>query len=194
MKAQELQRKTDVAILLSKSPDCDRLFRVMARWWAGASWSQIADAEGISRQRVGRLLGQVGCTRRRWRMADHHRPDSPQGALPRHVADARAALTHPVARRLTVRQRAALAWQAQGLRQSDIAKRMVTTPQNIRNLLVAGRWRLERLSRPRRRKRAGQRVPRGELGMLPTTGDAAIAIDWDRVLDGIDAPSIEPKA
>jgi DNA-binding CsgD family transcriptional regulator len=174
------------ANLLSKPSDCDRLLRVMAGWWSGATWAQIAEREGISRQRVGRLLARVGCTRRRRHKADPNRPDARRGALARHVAEARAALLHPQAHRLTVRQRAALAWLAQGLQQTDIAKRMVTTPQNVRNLLVAARWRLDRLSQPKRRKRTGLRVQRDAPGMAPPGGAAGIALDWARLLDGTD--------
>jgi len=188
VKPQDLHARERDANRLTNAPELDRLLRTMARWWDGWTYQQIADAEGISRQRVGRLLAQVGCTRALWRKANRTRRDSGFTALPMHIADARDALMHPRARRLTVRQRAALAWLAQGLRQSDIARRMVTTPQNVRNLLVAARWRLERLSRPKRRKRAGQRVQRAAPGVAPPAGDEGVAIDWDGLLDGIDAP------
>ena len=184
MTPQDLQRKTPDANLLSILPDLDRLLRTMACWWEGASWARIADAEGISRQRVGRLLATVGCTRSRRCKADHNRPDSPHHALLKHVIEARAGLLHPLANRLTIRQRAAFAWLAQGLRQSDIARRMVTTPQNVRHLIVAARWRLERLSRPKPRKRARcLRLPKAVDTPSPPRGED-IPIEWPDPLSG----------
>lgn len=132
---------------LTKPAALDRLLAMMAHWWDGWTMSRIGRAYGISRQRVGDILAKVGCTRALWRMADHARPDS-NGRGWRHGTEkARKALLHPLAHRLTVRQRAALAWQAQGLALPDIARRMLATSQNVRGLQVAAHWRLERLAR-----------------------------------------------
>lgn len=125
----------------------DRLLDMMKRWWEGRSMADIARAYGISRQRVGTILARVGCTRALWRMTNHERPDSKRRGWRHGVEKARAALFHPLAHRLTIRQRAALAWQAMGLALPDIARRMRTTSQNVRSLQVAAHWRLERLSK-----------------------------------------------
>jgi hypothetical protein len=53
-------------------------------------------------------------------------------------------LLHPKASRLTVRQRAAVAWTAMGLSSRDIAKRMGVTGQRVRSMLTAVEMRLRR--------------------------------------------------
>lgn len=116
---KQVGRVTEGPSPLTTSRDVDRLLEMMARWWEGWSLARIARAGGISRQRVATILRSVGCTRKLWCLSDHGRPDSPRRALPQRVARAREALLHPLARRLTVRQRAALAWQAQGLILAD---------------------------------------------------------------------------
>lgn len=185
MNAQELSQPKARTKVLSNAAHLERLLRIMARWWVGWTWAQIAQEHDISRQRVGRLLAQVGCTRALWRRVDHRRGDSRRQMLVSQAAQARGALLHRCAGRLTVRQRAALAWRALGFGSVDTARRMATTPTSVRSLLVAARWRLERLSRPKR-KRAGLHVQRGAPGMAPPTGDDGIAIGWDGLLAGID--------
>ncbi|MCK6486402.1 MAG: hypothetical protein HUU26_00555 [Gemmatimonadaceae bacterium] len=125
----------------------DRLLDMMKRWWEGESLADIARAYGISRQRVGSILAKVGCTAALRRMTDQERPDSSRRGWRHGMEKARKALLHPLAHRLTVRQRAALAWQAQSLALPDIARRMRATSQNVRGLQVAGHWRLERLTK-----------------------------------------------
>lgn len=147
METQESKPQTTPNRKLAKSAALDRMLDMMQLWWEGRSMADIGRAYGISRQRVGSILAKVGCTAALRRMADHERPDSKRRGW-RHGADrACVALLHPLARRLTIRQRAALAWQAQGLALPDIARRMRATSQNVRGLQVAGHWRLERLTK-----------------------------------------------
>jgi len=185
MNAQDLSQSSARTQVLSIVSELDRLLRIMARWWRGWNSARIAREQGLSRQRVGRLLARVGCTRALWQRADHRRTGTTRRVLASQVAVAREALLHRCAGRLTARQRAALAWRALGLGSVETARRMATTPTSVRNLIVAARWRLERLSRPKR-KRAGMRVQRDASGMAPPAGDERIAIDWDRLLDGTD--------
>ena len=99
------------------------------------------------------------------------------------VAQARRSLLHPKVNRLTVRQRAALAWQAQGLVSVNIARRMATTPQNVRNLIAAARWRLERLSQPKPRKRPRSvREPKAEDAPPAPPRTEDLDIDWRELL------------
>lgn len=103
--------------------------------------------------------------------------------MPAAVREARAALLHPLAHRLTVRQRAALAWRALGLASPDIARRMLTTPQNVRHFQIAGWRRLKRLERARREENVRER-------WRAQNGDD-IHIEWREFLGGLateDAP------
>jgi len=147
---------------LTASAALDRLLAMMELWWEGRSMADIGRTYGISRQRVGTILARVGCTRALWRMTEHERPDSKRRRSAYGMDRARKALLHPLAHRLTIRQRAALAWQAQGLALPDIARRMRATSQNVRCLQVAGYWRLERLSQ--------RKLPRDGIDIEP--------IDW----------------
>ena len=196
MGRQELQRSARDQHLLTNPARLDRLLGMMARWWAGWSLARIAREYRMTRQRVAALLAQVGCTRSRRFQANRERPDSRRRATNSHVAEARADLLHPLASRLTVRQRAALAWRAQGLVLADIARRLATTPQNVRHLIVAARWRLERLSRPKPPKRPQSlRLPRAVDAPPPPRGED-IHIEWRDLLSGLagSPQSAEPKA
>jgi hypothetical protein len=126
----------------------------MAAWWAGLTHAEIARAHSVSRQRIGALLAGVGCTRETSRKARRDLPDSGRRGWPSRVAEARQALAHPLAWRLTARQRGALAWQAQGLVLVDIAHRMGTTAQGASFLTLAGKERLERLAASHLRRSA----------------------------------------
>lgn len=166
---------------LTAAAALDRLLDMMKRWWEGQSMADSARAYGISRQRVASILARVGCTRALWRMTDHERHDSKRRGW-RHGAErARMALLHPLAHRLTVRQRAALAWQAQGLALPDIARRMRATSQNVRGLQVAAHWRLERLSK--------RDIPNDgiEIGMIEW---ADVAPGMKRISDRSNAPDV----
>jgi len=110
--------------------------------------------------------------------------------MPSAVAEARAALLHPLAFRLTVRQRSALAWQAQGLVLADVARRMGTTPQNVRNLQVAGRWRLDRLSRAKAAE--GARATGRQKGSIPVSPDGGLAVDWQNLFRPPALSSVTP--
>lgn len=162
----------------------DRLLGMMDLWWRGWSPARMARQVGVSRQRVATLLASVGCTRAAWHRAEHDRPDSGRRALADQVARTRADLLDPQVARLTVRQRAALAWQASGLASVDIARRMGTTPQNVRNLQVAARWRLERLSQPKRRRAGRRTVPCEEPARMPCADEASAALDWNELMPG----------
>jgi DNA-binding CsgD family transcriptional regulator len=146
MRTRETHGTIDRNRNLTKPAALERLLAMMELWWQGKSLADIARGHGISRQRPGTILARDGCTRALWRIADNERSDSSRCGWRHGMERARAALLHPLAHRLTVRQRAALAWQAQGLALPDIARRMRATSQNVRCLQQAGYWRLERLS------------------------------------------------
>ena len=154
MSHDELQPPVTAEPLLTISARLERLFSLMVAWWAGLTLAEMAREHGLSRQRVGKLLAGVDCTLAARRRADHDRPDTPQRACAARVAAARAALLHPRACRLTVRQRAALAWQAQGLVLVDIARRMSIAPRGVCRLQAAAHRRLARLA-PAGRMAAG---------------------------------------
>jgi len=123
----------------------ERLLRMMAAWWQGLSLAAIGAEYGISRQRVSVLLIGVGCTVEVRRKARREQPGSGRRAMGHSMVEAREALLHPLAGRLTALQRGALAWQAQGLVFTDIARRMGSTGQGVRQHLVSAGLRLERL-------------------------------------------------
>jgi DNA-binding CsgD family transcriptional regulator len=156
----------------------DRLLSMMARWWDGWTTARIAREHRLTRQRAASLLAEVGCTRARWCRADHERTDSRRRAMPATVREARAALLHPLAHRLTVRQRAALAWRALGLASPDIARRMLTTPQNVRHFQIAAYRRLKRLEHARHEKAVREsRRSRSADAARSAEGDD-IRVEW----------------
>lgn len=168
----------------SAEASLNRLLAMMTRWWDGWTVARVAREHGITRQRVSSLLAEVGCTRGRCRRADHDRADSRRRATPAAVREARAALLHPLAHRLTIRQRAALAWRAMGLASPDIARRMLTTPQNVRHAQFAACRRLKRLERARQEEavREGRRA-RNASAADPAKGDG-VRIEWGDLCAG----------
>lgn len=184
MEKHESQELADLARNLTNVAALDRLLAMMELWWQGQRLADIGRAYGISRQRVGTILARVGCTRALWRITDHERPDSNRRGW-RHGAErARTALLHPLAHRLTIRQRAALAWQAQGLALPDIARRMRATSQNVRGLQVAAYWRLERLLR--------RKMPCDSIDIGPIDwADVMRGSETDRICDRSNAPMTE---
>lgn len=132
--------------LLATSPNLERLFALMRSWWEGQTLSAMAKTQGLSRQRVNAILTRVGCTRRLWHAARHDRADSPRHAAKADVLEARELLSGPHACQLTIRQRCALAWRAQGLVSVNIAKRMAVRPPTVRGMLISARWRMERFA------------------------------------------------
>jgi transcriptional regulator len=162
----------------------DRLLSMMARWWDGWTVAHIAREYGVTRQRAASLLTEVGCTRARWRRGAHDRADSRRRATPMAVREAQAALLHPLAHRLTVRQRAALAWRALGLASPDIARRMLTTPQNVRHFQIAGYLRLKRLERARHEEavRASGRARSADAARSAEGDD--MRLEWGDLLAG----------
>lgn len=161
----------------------DRLLAMMARWWDGWTIARIARDYGITRQRASSLLADVGCTRARWCRADHRHVDSRRRATPMAVREAREALLHPLAHRLTVRQRAALAWRAMGLASPDIARRMLTTPQNVRHFQIAACRRLKRLERARREEAVFEGWRTRANAARSTIGDD-VRIEWGDLFAG----------
>ncbi len=125
----------------------DRLLALMAGWWEGRTLAELGREYGISRQRVGAILKTVGCTAELRRRARDAGPDSGRSAAPRKMFEARCALAQPCACRLSPRQRAALAWRAQGLILADIARRMGVSFQSAQEALSSARWRVEGLRR-----------------------------------------------
>jgi len=146
MNGKDLRRNGAPKELLTTLEALERLFRMMAAWWEGRSLASVAREFGVSRQRASALLAGVNCTAAARRRARRRQPDSGRQAAMRRVVEARQALLHPLAGRLTPRQRCALAWQAQGLALTDISRRMGITAQGVQQHLVGARWRLERLS------------------------------------------------
>lgn len=123
----------------------DRLLTMMSQWWNRWSLDRIALNHGISRQRVHRMLASVGCTKKYRRNTHCDQPDSHRRMRDQDIAEARTALLNRHASRLTMRQRGALAWQAQGWIKTDIARRMRTTPQGVWGFIFGARCRLRRL-------------------------------------------------
>ena len=157
----------------AKQIDVERLGRMMAQWWAGWPLARIGRKHGVCPQRVHQILARVDCIQARRSQARRARADSGGRALPQEVAAARAALTHPLAHRLTPRQRGALAWRAQGLVLVDIARRMGTTAQGVEQFVSAAQWRLVRLDMGRQKRATRSRPHRevDDIGMLEL-GDA----------------------
>lgn len=155
--------------LLATHADIQRLCRVMADWWRGDSLATIAAARGISRQRVHAMLARVACTGRLRRKKQNAPKDMPRCATAAHVEDALRCLLHPLAWRLTPRQRCALAWRAQGLTTVNAAHRMGTTGQGVRYFLLRARERLERLS--------GEPVEKGSWSPVADTPNRAQPMD-----------------
>ena len=150
----------------------DRLLDAMGCWWRGWSQSRIARRHEVTPQYVHRLLKSVGCTRELWNTADTERPDTGRRARGPQVAAARALLLHPLAHKLTERQRCAQAWLAQGVTRVDTAKRMRCSPQAVVSFLVSGRWRLERMASGQWRKRRPRKQPdRAEEVDPPALGE-----------------------
>lgn len=163
----------------------DRLLAMMARWWDGWTVERIARECGVTRQRVSSLLAAVGCTRAQWCRANHQRVDSRRRATPAAVREARAALLHPLTHRLTVRQRAALAWRAMGLASPDIARRMLTTPQNVRHFQIAACRRLKRPERARREAKVRERWRSRNSNAARSVNSDDIHIEWRELLGGL---------
>lgn len=142
MAKNDLARLTRADALLTAS--LPRLLTLMRQWWDGQTLLAMAALHGISRQRVHRLLARVACNRRVWCKARRGRA-SARRASEQHITEAVEILSSPLSVRLTTRQRCALCWQAMGLVSLDIAARMAARPSNVRRMLAAARWRMERL-------------------------------------------------
>lgn len=121
----------DIESVMSTNPGLNRLLRIMACRWAGASLATIAAQEGISRQRVHQILASVDLNDSIRSQPSSSPADTGRGASNKQVAQALAVLTHPLAHQLTARQRCALAWRAQGLGSVAIGRRMEVTPQAV---------------------------------------------------------------
>lgn len=126
------------------TPALIRQLALMVCWWEGWSLARMAREHGISRARVVAILQQVGCRAGQRPNRAQCSPDSRRGIPAARVAQAHAMLLHPKAARLTVRQRAAIAWTAMGLSSRDIAKRMGVTGQRVRSMITSAQMRLHR--------------------------------------------------
>jgi hypothetical protein len=155
----------------------NRLFVMMRAWWEGRTLRDIAKEHGISRQRVGKILASVSCTRKVLRKARRDLPTSTRRGRPYLMAAARQALLHPLAGKLTVRQRGALAWQAQGLVLVDVAHRMATTVHGVYGMTYGAKMRIERLEYMAQMKRYEEDMPKFDCSeleaMLATANDPA---------------------
>gem|GEM_PF-3722977 len=171
----------------------DRLLSMMVRWWDGWTIASIAREHHVTRQRAASLLAEVGCTRAQWCRADQDRADSQRRATPASVREARAALLHPLAHRLTVRQRAALAWRALGLASPDIARRMLTTPQNVRHFQIAACRRLKRLERARHEQTRQSSFGRTSNASPLGNGDD-VRIEWHDLIAALTASRLQSGA
>ena len=126
----------------SYTPDAQRLLAMMQGWWTGLSLAALAKTHGITRGRASQILQSVGC--RTGARCEQVTPDSRRSGPPERAADAMAMLGHWRFTRLTVRQRAAVAWTATGISSRDISKRMGISGQRVRMLMVSARARLLR--------------------------------------------------
>lgn len=133
--------------LLTDASSLARLLSLMAAWWEGQGLARMAASHDLSRQRVAAILARVKCTRAAWHRAGRDKPASKRRAVPNAVERARAALLHPLEPKLTPGQRAALAWKAAELVDVEIARRMGITGARVRQHIIGGIWRLDRLAR-----------------------------------------------
>jgi len=165
MNTQPLQTKTDPPALYT--PAVARQLALLECWWNALSLRQMADAHGITRARVAAILREFGCRAGRCPDQAQRRPDSQRPVPAQRIARAQAMLAHPKVARLTVRQRAAIAWTALGLSSRDIAKRMGVTGQRVRCLLVSAEARLQRYT------------PHPTTNETPTDNIPMPALCWD---------------
>jgi DNA-binding CsgD family transcriptional regulator len=138
----------------------DRLFAMMRAWWEGRTLREIAREHGISRQRVGKILASVACTRDVLRKARRDLPTSWRRSHQMQIDEAVRALLHPMSGKLTARQRAALAWKAQGLVLVDVAHRMATTVHGVHAMTYGAKQRLAKLDYKAQRQREAIDAPR----------------------------------
>ena len=185
---QETERDSEG--LTAADAGVNRMAAMMRQWWAGQTLARIAQEHGVTRQRVCQILGSCGCTAELSREVKRNRPDSHRRAMKQRVAGAALLLKHPLARRLTARQRGALLWLSQGLILTDIARRMGTTAQGANYLLVAARWRLERLSLARQHPESS---PTMAKPAAETSGPEAGALLLVDIEDLVPNQSGEPK-
>ena len=133
-------------VLTNGAERARRLLCVMSAWWGGEKVTAIAQEHRVSRQLIYRLLTSTRCN---WRLRRRKRVSRHADPLWRPPADdvtkARAAVEHPGFRRLTARQRGALAWRALGLNLPEISEHMGCYPSATRDILMAAHWRMEQL-------------------------------------------------
>ncbi len=142
-----IRRKATVPKVLTNNAErAERLLCTMRDWWDGCRVVEIAHEHGISRQRMYALLASVGCHWRLRRQKRVSRYADPTWRPPAEdVARARAMVEHMGFRRLTVRQRGAVAWRASGLNLPEISERLGSYPSVTRDTLMAAYWRMEQL-------------------------------------------------
>jgi len=145
MNDKRLQQNIAAKTSLTTPASLDRLFEMMRNWWEELTLTDIATKHSVSKQRVGKLLATVSCTREWSRKARRDLADSRRRERAELADEARQMLLHPFAWKLTPRQRGALAWRAQGLTLLSIGHRMGCSTQGVFSLLWDGRERLARL-------------------------------------------------
>ncbi len=120
----------------------ERLCDLMAQWWAGWSLGQMARAHGISRQRAHYLLMSVGCAARLRAQCGEARNEGARHHDRNEVIEAKVMMAGAAWPRLTLKQRAAVAWLASGMGTAGIATRMGTSQSGVCNLIEAAHWRI----------------------------------------------------
>lgn len=138
-------------VLVPWAPDIAALRR------SGVTVRGIAASLGASRSGVHGLLARLGLAGVR-----PARPRQPV-ALSRTAAEAVALLVHPLARRLTWRQRAALQGRVRGMASVAIAADLGIRPESVCGLIATAR---RRMGRPWRRRSRARRPPPADLAAL----------------------------
>lgn len=190
MANRDLRTKLQSADPFTPCENSDRLPQVMARWWEGWSLAQMAEYFGISRARVRILLLRVGCIQKLRSPDRPRRPDSGRAAPPARVTWAQSLLSEPLARRLTPRQLAAIAWSALGLNLVDAAKRMGVSPQRVAHLLAAVRFRVEKQAA----RTALAALPADAGNTDPQDQAALIDLRWDGLVEELSAPFVSDES
>jgi hypothetical protein len=134
-------------VLTNGAERAARLLDIMSLWWSGSHVVEIAEKHSISRQRAYKILRWVGCYWQLRRCKWVSRYDDPtwRPAVD-EVARARGIVEHPAFRRLTTRQRSAVAWRALGCNMVATAHRMGTFPSVVRDVLIGTFRKMERLT------------------------------------------------
>jgi DNA-binding NarL/FixJ family response regulator len=129
---------------------------------SGVTIRAIAASVGMSRSGVQGVLARVGLAGVQPQRSRH------PVVLSRRAADAVALLVHPLARRLTWRQRVVLQGRVRGLTTDTIAAELGIQPASVSSLVATARRRLG--SAWRRRSRARRSPPADMATLLDVLG------------------------